>query len=77
MVSSSRKKNKGRDRKDKKAEAERARVRDKWLGWAIGEDKVTGEKIQCDHGCGAIPNDLDHPVSGFLNDFVLLFGMLT
>jgi len=71
MVSSSRKKNKGRDRKAKKAETEkRARVRDKWLGWATGEDKFTGAKIQCDHGCGEIPNDIDHPVSKFLDDFV-------
>ena len=69
MVSTSRKKNKGRDRKAKKAEAERARVRDKWLMWATGEDKVTREKIQCDHGRRVTIPDLDHPVSKFMNDF--------
>ena len=70
MVSTSRKKNKGKDRKAKKIEAERARVREMWLGWAKGKDKVTGEKIQCDHGRIAVPNDLDHPVSMFMNDLI-------
>ena len=53
----SRKKSKGKDRKAKKLVAERAKVYDKWLTWATGEDKVMGEKIQCDHGRGEIPND--------------------
>jgi len=70
MVSISRKKNKGKDRKAKKVEAERARVREMWLGWAQGEDKVTGKKIKCDHRRVTIPNDLDHPVSRFMNDLI-------
>ena len=67
MVSrTSRKKSKGKDRKAKKEQA----VRDKWLGWAIGENKATGKSIECNHGCGLIPNDLDHPVASFLNHFI-------
>jgi len=38
---------------------------------ATGEDKVTGEKIQCDHGRRVtIPDNLDHPVSKFMNDLI-------
>jgi len=73
MVSTSRKKNKGKERKAKKVEAERAersRIYDDWLGWATGEDKVMGKNIQCKHGCGCIlPNDFDHPVSSFIHAF--------
>ena len=77
MVSSSRKKNKGKDRKAKKIEAERSRkekARFKWLSWAIGNEKVTGSKtIECDHGCDdlLVPNDIDHPVVTFLNNFII------
>ena len=61
MVSSSRKKNRGKERKAKKVEAERASVRSTWLGWA-----TTGE---CNHVCVQIP-EVDHPVSSFMNDFM-------
>ena len=67
MVASSRKKNKGRDRKAKKAEAERAKVHALWLGWATGT-RVTGQTIACDHGCGILSNDLDHPVMKFIDE---------
>ena len=69
MVASSRKKNKGKDRKAKKIEAEIARresARQNWLGWVTGDSEV-GITITCHHGCGDIPNDLDHPVVVFLN----------
>ena len=68
MVSSSRKKNKGRDRKAKKAQAERAKTRNVWSSWATGDEKVTEMTITCNHGC-VVPNDLDHPVSSFMDDF--------
>ena len=47
-------------------------VRNTWLKWAKGDGKVMGKAITCDHGCGpvSIPNDLDHPVSSFLNYFI-------
>ena len=67
MVSSSGKKNKGRDRKAKKVEAERARVRNSWLGWAVSDRKVTGITTKCNHGC-VVPSE-DHPVSSFMDDF--------
>ena len=67
MVSSSRKKTKGRERKAKKAEAERARVRNSWLGWAAGDKKVTGITTKCNHGC-LVPSE-DHPVSTFMDGF--------
>ena len=70
MVSSSRKKNKGKDRKAKKIEAERVRVRDGWWGLATGAGHLLGKTITCDHGCGELPNDLDHPVSSFMNDYI-------
>lgn len=75
MVSSSRKKNKGKERKAKKAEAEKGKTRELWLGWATGKDKVTGiPTISCKHGCDndvLIPNKhLDHPlITSFMDDF--------
>jgi len=68
MVSSSRKKNRGRDRKAKKAEAERVKTRNVWSSWATGDEKVTaGMTITCNHGC-VVPSE-DHPVSSFMDDF--------
>ena len=60
MVSSSRKKNKGRDRKAKKeadrVEAERSNARNKWCRWAKGENIAsTGKTITCKHGCTVLP----------------------
>ena len=63
MVSSSRKKNRGKERKAKKVEierAKRARVRDKWVS-LVGN-------ITCNHGyADLVPTDIDHPVVAFLN----------
>ena len=76
MVSTSRKKNKGKERKAKKEairlESDKVAVRNTWLKWAKGDGKVMGNAITCDHGCGPVskPNDLDHPVSCFLNYFI-------
>ena len=54
----SRKRNKGKDRKAKKAEleaekieSEKVKVRSEWEGWARGYEKTSGMKvIQCIHG---------------------------
>ena len=69
MPASSRKRNKGKKRKAKKDEIERAereRLLDIWLGWASGVQKYVGDTVTCDHGCGAIPDDLDLPILSFL-----------
>ena len=71
MVSrTSRKKNKGRERKAKKLETERARVRELWQGWAAGTVAFTpdSESILCDHGCGLVP-EMDHLVSSFMDTY--------
>lgn len=66
MVSTSRKKNKGKDRKAKKeadrVKAERVNVRNKWCRWAKGEDKAsTGKTIACNHnGCTVLPPAIIH-----------------
>ena len=64
----SRKRNKGKERKakqvEKKAENERASVRTIWKGLVTHSD--------CNHGLGKIiPDDENHPVSGFMDDFFL------
>jgi len=58
----SRKKNKGKERKAKKVETERVRVRNQWMGWA------TGDGITCDHGC-AILWTVDGTTSNFFDEF--------
>jgi len=71
MVSrTSRKKNKGKERKAKKVEAERTRKRNEWLVWATGLGGIVGRNfITCDHGCGAKHlDDMDHPVISFLDE---------
>ena len=74
MVSTSRKKNKGKDRKAKKeaskAETERVRARELWLGWAVGKERITGTTITCDHGFGLdlVSIELDQPITSFLDE---------
>ena len=71
----SRKKNKGKERKAKKAELEaeriesiRALVHETWTGWARGVQD--GRVIsQCNHGCDLIPDDNNHPVTSFMDSF--------
>ena len=70
----SRKRNKGKERKAKKAELElerieneRAEVRNYWRGWARGEDEVR-QITQCNHGISlVIPDDNNHPVTNFID----------
>lgn len=66
MPASSRKRNKGRDRKAKqlakKEENERAEARDFWRSFC--------GIIQCHHGCDSIISD-DHPVSSFMDQFII------
>jgi len=67
MPASSRKRNKGKERKAKKAENdERARNHDTWFFVASGPSS-----IQCDHGCADVSSlfDFDHPVSSFMNEY--------
>ena len=76
----SRKRNKGKERKAKKAvleferiDNERAEVRNYWLGWARGEDEVR-QITQCNHGCDLLwmrPNANNHPVTSFMDAFVM------
>jgi len=69
MPPSSRKRNKGKERKAKqqakKEESDRANARKFWNGWVKG--------AECNHGCGVmIPAD-DHPVSNFMDQFIINF----
>jgi len=71
MPSSSRKKNKGKDRKAKKA-AEKEEARSiqayiTWRHWASGERADGTVVTQCNHGLAEIPDDF-HPVSKFIHD---------
>ena len=74
----SRKRNKGKDRKAKKAELEveriehqREAVRNTWKGWARTVD-INGQVIQCNHGLDlTIPDDKNHPVINFLDTFFI------
>ena len=56
----SRKRNKGKDRKAKKEEIEKARMRNLWWGWTVND---------CDHGRTLISND--HPVSNFMDQYYI------
>ena len=73
----SRKRNKGRDRKAKKAaleaekvESERSEVRSVWHAWARGLDGSGGVITPCNHGSLTIP-DKNYPVSCFIDTFFL------
>ena len=63
----SRKRNKGRDRKAKKEEAERLKIRNLWQGWI--EENCSSAK-GCDHGCDVAISD-DHPVSSFMDQYMI------
>ena len=69
----SRKRNKGKERKAKKAEldleiieSQREAVRNYWLGWARGEDEVR-QITQCNHGISLVIPDGNHPVTNFID----------
>ena len=61
MPPSSRKRNKGKDRKAKKVESERSRVHNVWFYAWFDEGCLA-----CDHGCTITPDDF---VSAFLDEF--------
>ena len=71
----SRKRNKGKERKAKKAEVEAenriAFVRQKWQGWARGEDN-NKKVVHCEHGLNVMIPDNSHPVSKFLDTFFIV-----
>ena len=77
----SRKRNKGKERKAKKLEAEQVakkeNARTTWQYWARGEmDLNVGGNciIQCNHGCNVtIPDDDNHPVCGFMDVYFTYF----
>ena len=71
----SRKRNKGRDRKAKKAaleaeiyDSEKLAVRRVWHAWARGLDDSGGVITPCNHGGATIiPDDVNHPVCSFMD----------
>lgn len=66
MPASSRKRNKGKDRKAKKEEAA---LHNLWCGWTQG-DMSGAFSIQCNHGFGELVlPDKSHPVSSFMDTF--------
>ena len=76
----SRKRNKGKERKAKKAELEVKRienekmvVREGWQGWARGEHVLENRRVitQCNHGCILIIPDDNHPVTSFMDAFFI------
>jgi len=75
MPASSRKRNKGRDRKAKKEESKRVAMYDSWQGWASGRNRATGEHAQCNHGLVTTIPDLSHPVSSFITEYLLCYDV--
>ena len=82
MTSRTRKRNKGKERKELEAEISalrrheaekeresRAVLRKTWHGWAGGLD-VHGQFIQCNHGVALIRGD-NHPVTSFVDSFYI------
>ena len=70
MPATSRKRNKGKDRKAKKEETERVKMHNMWQSWARGG--MGGISIQCNHGFGELVlPEKSHPVSKFIDSFCL------
>ena len=77
----SRKRNKGKERKAKKAELEAEKeaerieiVRNRWKNWARGVDINGRVKTQCNHGVDlVIPDGDNHPVTNFI-DALFMYG---
>ena len=74
----SRKRNKGKDRKAKKAEQEAKKVEKKrvkahniWQKWTHGIGKEGRKLIHCNHGFATIVPDENHPVSSFMDSFYI------
>jgi len=83
MPATSRKRNKGKERKAKKAESERVLCYKSWQGWARGnvglatfggsiDMGATVQHVQCSHGLefDELP-DISHPVSRFITSFLM------
>ena len=78
IIMPSRKRNKGKERKAKKAElkAERltstliALTREIWHGLALGKDSKGRKVIHCNHGLDLIADD-NHPVPSFIDRFYI------
>ena len=73
--SRNRKKNKGKERKAKKVEAERVGTYNKWHGLARGEvtlGRGLAQNVECNHGLDLdmLP-DISHPVSRFMHTYFL------
>ena len=76
----SRKRNKGKDRKAKKAEMEARKIHNEtlevyklWRGAALGEDIELDNKkvILCNHGIALTIPEVKHPVCSFMDTFHL------
>ena len=52
-------------------EAERKKVRDLWLDWAVGLEQLVGKRFECHHGYKKYIHSRgfshDHPVSSFMD----------
>jgi len=78
MPASSRKRNKGKERKAKQAagkeKAERVKMQHTWHSWALGNMGLCGGgttfNIPCSHGFAVVP-DKSHPVSSFMCSYLL------
>lgn len=68
MPATSRKRNKGKDRKAKKVEKDRVRINNLWRGWMFPPEFILGTDC-CDHGLVIEPMLDSHPVSVFMGDF--------
>ena len=70
---SARKRNKGRERKAKKAENKRASIDGVWRNLLSGEKQNVGMSIECNHGCSYPIESLSkhHPVSNFMDDLFI------
>ena len=67
---SSRKRNKGKERKAKKEESKRVEVHNTWKYWANGLEDDGTVVTQCNHGLAEVP-DVSHPVSSFIDSLFL------
>jgi len=69
MPASSRKRNKGKDRKAKKEESKRVTLYNTWQKWACGDMGRNRISIQCNHGVDTTIPDISHPISSFITEY--------
>jgi len=72
MPQSSRKRNKGKNRKSKKAENDKVSANSLWTGWAFGKLDFIGKNVFCKHGF-VIPGELDHSIVTCMDDLTAHF----